>query len=321
MISLRSFRGLCGCLAGLLLFAACDASPDSLYAIDEPLGADPQALTFLAVGDWGRDGAQQQDEVAGAMAVTAEAIEADFVISTGDNFYPDGVSSTRDDQWRTSFEEVYQAPALQVPWYAVLGNHDYRSDPDAQVAYTALSDRWTMPARYYAVEYAVDDTTAALFLFLDTVSLVQSDEAEDAFGARVAAAAQRQLRWADSTLTASEAAWKIVVGHHPVRSASRKHADPPELERGLRPLLERHGVAVYLSGHVHSLQHIEPAGGVHYFVSGAGSSARLVGTEEGLRFAAGVPGFMAGVLTPRSLAVYFIDHSGVVGYATEVPRP
>ena len=48
------------------------------------------------------------------------------MISVGDNFYEDGVSSVDDSQRRTSFEGVYAVPAVQVPWYSLLGNHAYR---------------------------------------------------------------------------------------------------------------------------------------------------------------------------------------------------
>ncbi|MEJ0065789.1 MAG: hypothetical protein WDM85_10455 [Caulobacteraceae bacterium] len=34
----------------------------------------------------------------------------------------DGVASVNDPKWRTSFEDVYTAPSLQVPWYVALGN-------------------------------------------------------------------------------------------------------------------------------------------------------------------------------------------------------
>jgi len=40
-----------------------------------------------------------------------------------------------DPQWQSSFEKVYTASSLQVPWHVVLGNHDYHHDPDAQIAY------------------------------------------------------------------------------------------------------------------------------------------------------------------------------------------
>jgi len=87
--------------------------------------ADPDPfISFLAVGDWGRDGAFHQAEVAARMGETATALYADFVISVGDNFYEDGVASVDDPKWKTSFEDVYTAPSLQIPWYVALGNHD-----------------------------------------------------------------------------------------------------------------------------------------------------------------------------------------------------
>jgi hypothetical protein len=40
------------------------------------------------IGDWGRRGADHQQEVADSMAEYALAHPPEFVISTGDNFYP-----------------------------------------------------------------------------------------------------------------------------------------------------------------------------------------------------------------------------------------
>jgi hypothetical protein len=48
-----------------------------------------------------------------------------FVISTGDNFYSHGLKGPDDPYFKQTFSDMYSAPSLQVPWYAVLGNHDY----------------------------------------------------------------------------------------------------------------------------------------------------------------------------------------------------
>ena len=103
-------------------------------------------LHFLVVGDWGQ-ASEPQRQVAGAMAQVAGQGGARFVISTGDNFYPRGVGSVSDPQFRDAFEEVYAAPSLQAPWYVVLGNHDYEGSPNAEIAYSSRSPRWRMPAR------------------------------------------------------------------------------------------------------------------------------------------------------------------------------
>src|ERR1700761_7560056 len=136
-----------------------------------PLGAwanRRSALTFLAVGDWGRDGAFHQQDVADRMGETASQIGARFVISVGDNFYEDGVRGVDDPIWKTSFEDVYRAPSLQVPWYVALGNHDYHGNSQAQLDYSAKSRRWRLPARWHAFEQTAPDGATIAFFALDT---------------------------------------------------------------------------------------------------------------------------------------------------------
>jgi len=78
---------------------------------------------LLKVGDWGREGTTNQSAVAELMGDVSLRARPDFVISAGDNFYPNGLNSTQDALFTKSFISVYTASGLQVPWYAVLGNH------------------------------------------------------------------------------------------------------------------------------------------------------------------------------------------------------
>ena len=130
--------------------------------------ADGAELPFVVIGDWGRDGASKQRDVAGQMGKAAAASGSKFVIAVGDNFYEDGVQSVDDPHFRASFEDVYTAPSLQTPWYAILGNHDYHGNVDAQIAYSAKSARWHMPARYYTRTESLPGGGSADFFFLDT---------------------------------------------------------------------------------------------------------------------------------------------------------
>ena len=82
-------------------------------------------LSFLVVGDWGRRGEHNQTVVAEAMGRCAELSKPAFVVSVGDNFYEGGLNSLDDPEFKQSFTDVYNHPSLQVPWHAVLGNHDY----------------------------------------------------------------------------------------------------------------------------------------------------------------------------------------------------
>ena len=49
----------------------------------------------------------------------------EFVLSLGDNFYSKGVKSVDDPQFKSKYEETFDSPSLQVPWYVCSGNHDY----------------------------------------------------------------------------------------------------------------------------------------------------------------------------------------------------
>lgn len=85
---------------------------------------------FIAIGDWG-DEVKDQLPVAYSMARWADVNQPEFIISTGDNFYPDGVRSVTDPKWTTNWVDVYNnASLVNLPWYISVGNHDYFLSPD-----------------------------------------------------------------------------------------------------------------------------------------------------------------------------------------------
>jgi tartrate-resistant acid phosphatase type 5 len=48
-----------------------------------------------------------------------EKLNIYFVISTGDNFYENGLKGVSDRQFEESFSGIYTAQSLQKPWYQV----------------------------------------------------------------------------------------------------------------------------------------------------------------------------------------------------------
>jgi tartrate-resistant acid phosphatase type 5 len=276
-------------------------------------------LDFLVIGDWGRDGGGFQTKVATQMAAVAARRPEAFVISLGDNFYETGVKTVADKQFSTSFENVYSAPSLRVPWFVALGNHDWQGNPQAQIDYTRVNSRWHMPAHYFSVVQQIDDSTRAEFFFIDTTPFITEYQKEAKYARAAHAGTAPQLHWLDSALAASTAQWKIVAGHHPVYSASPKHGTTPELVRDLKPLLEKYHAQVYLSGHDHNLQD-EHSGRVEYLISGGGSEAREAGHNVETRWSATSAGFVAVRLTSATLRADFISPAGKVLYTTTVPR-
>src|SRR5450432_3924459 len=106
------------------LLAAHLCSSQTPDAPQQKLHLSPKALNFLVVGDWGRQGDYHQSDVAKTMNDFSDTYDAKFIISTGDNFYVNGVRSIHDPLWQSSFEDVYRGIWLQKDWYVVLGNHD-----------------------------------------------------------------------------------------------------------------------------------------------------------------------------------------------------
>ena len=287
-----------------------------------PAQAAGPSLNFLAVGDWGRDGASHQRDVATQMGALAERIRSRFVVSVGDNFYENGVQTAQDAQWKTSFEDIYTARSLHRPWLALLGNHDYRGNPQAQLDYARTSHRWRMPSRYYKVDGASFGAPHVDMFMLDTSPLVHSyrEKVESTIKANVESQdTDAQLRWLDTGLGRSRAAWKLVFGHHTIYSGGSEHGNTPELVALVKPILEQHGVQAYINGHEHDLQHIH-LGGIDYICAGAGSEVRPVNAIEGTRFCRSVSGFAALRLRGDSLALEFRDYQGSQIYGASLAR-
>jgi tartrate-resistant acid phosphatase type 5 len=280
----------------------------------------PKALHFIAMGDWGRNGENYQKEVAAGMGKAAHDLNAAFVVATGDNFYPYGVASTQDYHWISSFETIYTAQSLHVRWFPVLGNHDYISNPEAQVEYSKVSSRWSMPSRYYSRSFNDGDiNNSLLMVFIDTDPMEKELRGETDSIKYPPGGAARQKAWLEKTLSESKAKWKIVVGHHPLFSGGwRKETDETKrLKAFLQPVFEKYSVDVYLCGHEHHLEYTKPPGKTHYVISGAASEARPTAIHpEGGKFSAATQGFATFSVTAEKIFIQFIDYKDkIIGEA------
>ncbi len=291
------------------------------------LTVNDKALTFIAMGDWGRNGEYGQKEVAVQMGKTAKTAEAAFVIALGDNFYPSGVASTQDYSWIASYEQIYTDHSLQNDWYVVLGNHDYKGNVQAQVDYTKLSRRWHMPERYYSKKFMIDDdsTQKVLIVFTDTSPFVaQYYVSPDHAGNIKTQDTTAQKRWMEKVLSDPDPAikWKIVVGHHPLYTGGKrlKSPDTKQIYDSFKPLFDKYKVNAYLCGHEHNLQYIKPPSGVtHYFVTGSGSELTpTVVHPDGGKFAVSENGFMLFSLTSTDMLVQVISKDGKILYKQDI---
>ena len=199
---------------------------------------------FLAVADTG-SGDSNQRAVGRQMAAVHRQRPVDLVVLGGDNIYPSGDISLAEATFQRPYAELL---AAGVPFHAVLGNHDIRTDNgNPQLAYKPFG----MAGRFYKLRRG----DLELFM-LDTNGNADWP---------------RQISWLRSALAASTAPWKVVVGHHPIYSSGVYGNDPAAIRR-LTPLFKRYGVALYINGHEHHYERSQPIEGVTYLVVGGGGA-------------------------------------------------
>ncbi|KAL0797809.1 hypothetical protein Bca101_052983 [Brassica carinata] len=132
--------------------------------------------------------------------------------------------------------ETYGKPR---PRSSVLGNHDYRGDVEAQLSHVlrAWDNRWVC-MRSFVVNAEIVE-----FLFIDTTPFVDKyfvQPNKHVYDWRGVLPRPRYLnnllKEVDVALKESTAKWKIVIGHHTVKSAGH-HRNTIELEKQLLPIL------------------------------------------------------------------------------------
>ncbi|MBC7721468.1 MAG: metallophosphoesterase [Pedobacter sp.] len=281
-----------------------------------------KSLNFLVMGDWGRHGEPYQKAVAEQMTSAAVGLDATFVVAVGDNFYPKGVISEYDPSWKSSFEDVYHQHPLFIDWYVVLGNHDYKTNPDAEVAYSKISARWHMPSRYFSVVKTLPDGSKAEFFYIDSSPFQTDYYSDQEYGPKVATAdTSAQKKWLENGLKNSTANWKFVVGHHPLYSAGKRKGKTGDMLNSFAPLFEKYKVDAYFCGHEHHLEFDQPEG-YHFveFISGAAAEATPVTSAPYAKFVAQEFGFLSATLTAKEMLVQFINHEGKIIYTTSIKK-
>ena len=190
------------------------------------------------------------------------------------------------------------------------------------VALTARDARWHCE-RFFSLSAAAGDVD---LFFIDTTPLVRS-YADEAWAANRGGVLQQspedQLRELEARLAASTAAWKVVVGHHPIRSNHRPDGRFEDMVADVEPLLVRYGAQIYFAGHDHNLQYLhDPETQYHHVTSGAGSAvgSTFYGSKHS-PFQWGGNGFVAVTMGRKSTRV---EYMGVDGdeplYVVDIPR-
>ena len=278
-----------GCVSGCLKLATACAVAAVTFA---SVPAEASQVSFVSIGDWGGAGLggyHETDEVtvAKSFSAKASALDAQFVLNTGDNFYYYGVKSTDDPMWKSTFEDIYTDASMMVKWYGVLGNHDYGFNATAQTAYRSPNkDRWVLPSPYYTRRLQLGSSDQHVTLIMIDTSPCVADcrgtdkSLWDPCGTEYPGPADcqfhknilqqnctEQAAWLKETMgKIPKDDWKIAVGHHP--------ADEIDVE-DLTSLLQDGKIDLYLNGHTHEMARYSVDNNGAFLTTGGGCMVKV----------------------------------------------
>lgn len=194
-----------------------------------------------------------------------------FVINTGD-MVSDGRAI---NDWKPFFE-VNNKLMRNIPYYAVLGNHE----KDSPYFY----DFFPPPGDNNYYSFSIGD---AVFLILDSEgrdisepNYISEKNSEKFWNDAFVEYFTKQKEWVDKELKLhKEAGFVFVFQHKPLFSIKRtRAADAIEYRKFWGDLFERHNVQVFMNGHDHHYHHALK-NGVHYITT-AGGGAGLYDTDS-----------------------------------------
>lgn len=253
-----------------------------LTDVDAIPAPDADSLDFFVTGDSGSE-SEVRVAVVEAMAKAHANAPADFLVLTGDNVYPAGVTSATDPAWKLHVEDAFAPLIAAMPIVPCLGNHDHMGNAAAQIEYAKTHDFWRLPAAYHSFEEAVGKNASAEFFVLDTTPIRELALAQLRF--------PKQAAWLEEAAARSTASWKIAIGHHPFASGGPKGGSS-KTEWAFSPIFADHDFDIYLSGHNHDLELIDSGRGWIQVVSGAGAAPQPVSAVRGTRLMASGGGFV-----------------------------
>ena len=237
------------------LFISCTSAPESGQLVKHP--KLPNNYKICIFGDSGKNNSNQR-LVAGALAKE----NCDQIRHLGDIIYSRGIDDANDPKFKTHFYDYYDAIIEKgIPFYLVVGNHDYQKNPSAWIDVAKKYPNIHFPGLYY-----LDVYQDICFISLDT---------NDNF--------ITQKFWFDKIQEKElkDCKLKLAFGHHPLYSSG----DRGDAHFGVRTFLNNtisETAQAYFAGHEHDLQDVKTENGTRYLISGTAAMTRKLRSPASL---------------------------------------
>jgi len=269
-----------------------------------------QSYSFVVIGDWGEvDSSGTNSYQANLMSLIASS-GARFVVTTGDNGYPDGNQKNFGDLIQTGLNisaifgpSFWKVPGASLPIFPTLGDHGFSSpDTNHPQLITWPQDRAvsTSAGRYVKETYCcLDSTTSAVypsawyafdagparFYILnaawDEVNIGTAGQYQVDYDYHWAAGTP-QYEWLKADLAAHPSVLKFAFWHFPVYSDNPFESTDTFLQgsNSLEGLLKQYGVDLGFTGHAHIYErNLASASGIpNYITGGGGATLGTLGT-------------------------------------------
>ena len=206
----------------------------------------PSNVRLLAFGDWGDYRAVSRIDTINPF-IRSQLPSLNGVLLLGDNFYPAGLNPDLglDDPKLELFTHHLAAKIQpEFPFYTVLGNNDvFKKNGHLQVEFSRINPNWIMES-----EDSFFITTTGDVCVWAINSNRASKVASAALDARII-----------SDLAGSTCRWKIFFAHYPMVTAGAYRTSPEVkmFRQNFLPLVQKHNIDFFISGHDHTSQVLE----------------------------------------------------------------
>ena len=243
----------------------CSALP---YKNNHLIISDSPPKKICVIGDTGT-GKYKQKKIAEHMY--KENCEVVFLV--GDIIYPGGIKSSQDYQIQKKFFGPYKKFFKKdnpIPFYLVLGNHDYMGNEDAWINVAKkYPGQVIIPHHFYSGTW--EDLCFAV---------VDTNTHNITANWRFKNHRQSQKEWLQKVNKKfkKNCKFKLAFGHHPYLSSGQHGSARPELKKFLDDYIIGQ-YDMYLAGHDHNLAYEGEVKKTSLVVSGAGAKLRPLRTK------------------------------------------